>query len=53
MKKPEKKLKKIHSLRHQITAYFIGLLFLSILTITVINGAFLEILCDKKNRCTS
>ena len=42
MKKPEKKLKKIHSLRHQITAYFIGLLFLSILTITVINGAFLE-----------
>lgn len=41
MKKPEK-TKKIHSLRHQITAYFIGLLFLSILTITVINGAFLE-----------
>ena len=51
MKKPEKpkkdklkkdKPKKVHSLRHQITAYFIGLLFLSILTITVINGAFLE-----------
>ena len=46
MKKPEKqkkdKSKKVHSLRHQITAYFIGLLFLSILTITVINGAFLE-----------
>ena len=49
MKKPKEKIKKIHSLRHQITAYFIGLLFLSILTITVINGAFLEkILCDKK-----
>ena len=46
MKKPEKQKKdqpkKVHSLRHQITAYFIGLLFLSILTITVINGAFLE-----------
>lgn len=46
MKKTEKqkkdKPKKVHSLRHQITAYFIGLLFLSILTITVINGAFLE-----------
>ena len=42
MKKPKEKIKKIHSLRHQITAYFIGLLFLSILTITVINGAFLE-----------
>ena len=46
MKKPEKqkkdKPKKVHSLRHQITANFIGLLFLSILTITVINGAFLE-----------
>ena len=46
MKKPEKqekdKPKKVHSLRHQITAYFIGLLFLSILTITMINGAFLE-----------
>ena len=49
MKKPKEKIKKIHSLRHQITAYFIGLLFLSILTITVINGAFLEkLLCDKK-----
>lgn len=42
MKKTKEKIKKIHSLRHQITAYFIGLLFLSILTITVINGAFLE-----------
>lgn len=51
MKKPEKqkknklkkdKPKKVHSLRHQITAYFTGLLFLSILTITLINGAFLE-----------
>lgn len=43
MKKQAKnKSRKIHSLRHQITAYFIGLLFLSILTITVINGAFLE-----------
>ena len=50
MKKPKEKIKKIHSLRHQITAYFIGLLFLSILTITVINGAFLgKILCDKKD----
>ena len=42
MKKTKEKIKKIHSLRHQITAYFIGLLFLSILTITVINGSFLE-----------
>ena len=41
MKKPKEKIKKIHSLRHQITAYFIGLLFLSILTITVINGCLL------------
>ncbi len=49
MKKPEKqkkqkkpKARKVRSLRHQITAYFTGLLFLSILTITLINGAFLE-----------
>ena len=27
MKKTKGKIKKIHSLRHQITAYFIGLLF--------------------------
>ena len=54
MKKPKEKIKKIHSLRHQITAYFIGLLFLSILTITVINGAFLEkYYVTKKDRCTS
>jgi len=52
MKKTKEKIKKIHSLRHQITAYFIGLLFLSILTITVINGAFLE-KYYVKDRCTS
>ena len=32
---PKEKIKKIHSLRHQITAYFIGLLFLSILTAVI------------------
>nr|WP_295280643.1 HAMP domain-containing sensor histidine kinase [uncultured Blautia sp.] len=41
MKKP-KKPKKIRSIKHQITFTFIGLLFLSILTISMINGAFLE-----------
>ena len=38
MKKP----KKIRSIKHQITFTFIGLLFLSILTMFVINGVFLE-----------
>ena len=38
MKKP----KKIRSIKHQITFTFIGLMFLSIFTISVINGAFLE-----------
>lgn len=40
----EKKIKKkkFHTLRHQISLLFIGLLLLSILTITVINGIFLE-----------
>ena len=40
--KKTKKPKKIRSIKHQITFTFIGLLFLSILTISVINGAFLE-----------
>ena len=40
--KKSKKPKKIRSIKHQITFTFIGLLFLSILTISVINGAFLE-----------
>lgn len=38
MKKP----KKIRSIKHQITFTFIGLMLLSILTISVINGVFLE-----------
>ncbi len=37
-----KKKKKVRSLQHQVTFTFIGLLFLSILTISIINGAFLE-----------
>ena len=40
--KKTKKPKKIRSIKHQITFTFIGLLFLSILTISMINGAFLE-----------
>ena len=40
--KKSKKPKKIRSIKHQITFTFIGLLFLSILTISMINGAFLE-----------
>ncbi|MDY4693627.1 MAG: HAMP domain-containing sensor histidine kinase [Blautia sp.] len=43
MKHTEKrKFKKFHSLKHQFSALFIGLLLLSILTITLINGLFLE-----------
>ena len=38
MKKP----KKIRSIKHQITFTFIGLMLLSILTISIINGVFLE-----------
>ena len=37
-----KKKKKVRSLQHQVTFTFIGLLLLSILTIFIINGAFLE-----------
>ncbi len=58
MKKPEKqkkdKPKKVHRLRHQITACFIGLLLLSILTITVINGLFLRTYyVVQKDRCAA
>lgn len=42
MKLLKKKPKKQHSLKRQITATFIGLLFLSMLAITIINGLFLE-----------
>jgi len=45
MKKP----KKIRSIKHQITFTFIGLMFLSIFTISVINGAFLEKYYVSKN----
>ena len=44
-RKPRKKrikAKKFHSLKHQISVLFIGLLLLSIFTITLINGLFLE-----------
>ena len=34
--------KKFHSLKHQISVLFICLLLLSIFTITLINGLFLE-----------
>ena len=40
--KRKKKPVRVRTLRHQITAYFTGLLLLSILTITAINGVFLE-----------
>ena len=36
------KAKKFHSLKHQISVLFIGLLLLSIFSITLINGLFLE-----------
>ena len=36
------KAKKFHSLKHQISVLFIGLLLLSIFGITLINGLFLE-----------
>ena len=36
------KAKKFHSLKHQIAVLFIGLLLLSIFSITLINGLFLE-----------
>ncbi len=47
MKKPEKKEtekkgKKFHTLRHQISMIFTAVLLFSIVTITVINGFFLE-----------
>ena len=43
--------KKFHTLQHQISVVFICLLLLSIFTITLINGLFLEkILCIQKSR---
>ena len=42
VKKPRKKPRKFHSLKRQISVLFIGLLLLSIFTITLINGLFLE-----------
>ncbi len=41
-RKKEHRPKKFHSLKHQISALFIGLLLLSIFSITLINGIFLE-----------
>ena len=41
-RKKRGKAKKFHSLKHQISVLFIGLLLLSIFTITLINGLFLE-----------
>ena len=38
----EKQIKKFHTLQHQISVVFICLLLLSIFTITLINGLFLE-----------
>ena len=47
MKSPGKhkkaaKAPKLHTMKHQITFTFIGLLLLSVLAITLINGIFLE-----------
>ena len=47
MKSPGKhkkaaKVPKLHTMKHQITFTFIGLLLLSVLAITLINGIFLE-----------
>ena len=36
------KAPKLHTMKHQITFTFIGLLLLSVLAITLINGIFLE-----------
>ena len=41
-RKKRVKDKKFHSLKHQISVLFIGLLLLSIFSITLINGLFLE-----------
>ena len=41
-RKKRVKAKKFHSLKHQISVLFIGLLLLSIFGITLINGLFLE-----------
>lgn len=40
--KKKKNLRKFHSLKHQISVLFIGLLLVSIFSITLINGLFLE-----------
>ena len=40
--KQKKNLRKFHSLKHQISVLFIGLLLVSIFSITLINGLFLE-----------
>ena len=44
--------KKFHTLQHQISVVFICLLLLSIFTITLINGLFLEkYYVSKKEKC--
>lgn len=46
--------KKFHPLRRQIEFWFIGLLLLSMVITTVINGLFLEhYYISKKNGCAS
>lgn len=42
--------KKFHTLQHQISVVFICLLLLSIFTITLINGLFLENIMYPKSR---
>ena len=42
--------KKFHTLQHQISVVFICLLLLSIFTITLINGLFLEKYIDIGSR---
>ena len=41
-KHKSRKARKFHPLRRQIAALFIGLLLLSLIVITMINGLFLE-----------
>lgn len=42
LSKASRKPKKFHSLKHQISGLFMGLLLVSLLAITAINGLFLE-----------
>ena len=49
--KKKKNLRKFHSLKHQISVLFIGLLLVSIFSITLINGLWNDIMYQKKWKC--